>query len=68
MVKSRIVVLTGKEKTDVAVCWMMQPTAGAMLGEREREIWRDMDVSEIQLSDHWNQTKTVMSITETASK
>jgi hypothetical protein len=39
MFKSGMVVLTWREKTDadVAVDWMLQPTAGAVVGERERE-------------------------------
>jgi hypothetical protein len=37
MVKSRIGVLTGREKTDVAVGWKLQPAAETVLGERERE-------------------------------
>jgi hypothetical protein len=35
IVKSRIVMLTGRQKTDVAVSWMLQPTARPMLGESE---------------------------------
>jgi hypothetical protein len=42
MVKCGMVVWTGREKTsvtdhDVAVECMLQPTAGAVVGERERE-------------------------------
>jgi hypothetical protein len=37
MLKCRIVVLTGREKTDVAVGWMLQSVAGAVVGERGRE-------------------------------
>jgi hypothetical protein len=39
MVKSGIVVLTEKKKADadVAVGWMLQPAARAVLGEKERE-------------------------------
>jgi hypothetical protein len=42
MVKSKIVMLTGREKTDVpdvdvAVGWKLQPVAGTVVGERERE-------------------------------
>jgi hypothetical protein len=37
MVKYRMRVLTGRKKTDVAVGWMLQPTAGAVVDERERE-------------------------------
>jgi hypothetical protein len=37
MVKSEIVMLTGKEKTDVTVGWKLQPVAGTVVGERERE-------------------------------
>jgi hypothetical protein len=46
MIKSRMVVLTGREKGDgadanVVVGWMLQPTAGALVGERERKLmWR----------------------------
>jgi hypothetical protein len=32
-----MVVLTGREKADVAVGWMLQPAAGASVGENERE-------------------------------
>jgi hypothetical protein len=42
MVKSGMVVLAEREKTDmtdvnVIVGWTLQPIAGAMVGERERE-------------------------------
>jgi hypothetical protein len=39
MVKSGMVMLTGREKvdTDVVVGWMLQPTFEALVGERERE-------------------------------
>jgi hypothetical protein len=37
MVKSRMVVLTGREKADVDVGWMLQPATGAVVSERERE-------------------------------
>jgi hypothetical protein len=42
IVKSGMVVLTGREKTnvtdaDMAVGWKLQPTTGTVLGERERE-------------------------------
>jgi hypothetical protein len=42
MVKSGMVVLTRRKKADVTdadvtVGWMLQPAAGAVLGERERE-------------------------------
>jgi hypothetical protein len=42
MIKSRMMVLTEREKGDMAdayvvVGWMVQPTAGALMGERERE-------------------------------
>jgi hypothetical protein len=42
MVKSGMVVLTGREKTDmvdanVAVGWMLQPAAKGVVCERERE-------------------------------
>jgi hypothetical protein len=32
-----MVVLTRREKTDVAVSWMLQSAARALVGERERE-------------------------------
>jgi hypothetical protein len=43
MIKSRMVVLTGREKGDgadanVVVGWMLQPTAGALVGEREIKL------------------------------
>jgi hypothetical protein len=62
MIKSEMVVLTRREKTDVtdadvAIGWKLQPTAGTVVGERERESWCDMDESEIQARDHWNQPK-----------
>jgi hypothetical protein len=41
MFKSGIMVLSGREKTDmidtdVSVGWMLQPTAGAVVNEREK--------------------------------
>jgi hypothetical protein len=57
MVKSGIVLLAGKEKVDVAVGWKLQPAAGTVVGERERESWRNIGESEIQSDDHWNQPK-----------
>jgi hypothetical protein len=50
-----MVVLTGREKPDVIVGWMLQPTAEIVVGERERENWRGVGESEIQPDDHWNQ-------------
>jgi hypothetical protein len=32
-----MMVLTGREKADVAVGWMLQPAARAVLGERDKE-------------------------------
>jgi hypothetical protein len=60
MVKSGMVVLTGREKADVAdadvlVGWKLQPAAGTIVGERERKSWRDVSESKIQPCDHWNQ-------------
>jgi hypothetical protein len=41
MVKSEIVLLTGREKADVAVGWKLQPATGTVVGERERKLmWR----------------------------
>jgi hypothetical protein len=37
MIKSEIGVLTGRKKADVAVGWKLQPAAGTVVGERERE-------------------------------
>jgi hypothetical protein len=42
MIKSEILVLTGKEKTDVVdidvtMGWMLQPTVRVVVDERERE-------------------------------
>jgi hypothetical protein len=37
MVKFEMVVLIGREKTDVVVDWILQPAARAVVGERERE-------------------------------
>jgi hypothetical protein len=37
MVKSEMVLLAGREKVDVAVGWKLQPVAGTVVGERERE-------------------------------
>jgi hypothetical protein len=42
MVKSGMVVLTGREKADVTdadvlVCWKLQPAAGTVVDERERK-------------------------------
>jgi hypothetical protein len=36
MVKSGIVLLTGREKADVAVGWKLQSAAGTVVSERER--------------------------------
>jgi hypothetical protein len=36
MVEFGIVVLTGRYKSDMAVSWMLQPAAGAVVGEREK--------------------------------
>jgi hypothetical protein len=38
MVKSEMVVLTRREKADVAMGWMLQPTAGAVVGKREKKL------------------------------
>jgi hypothetical protein len=38
MVKRGMMVLTGREKIDVAVSWMLQAVAGALVVEREREL------------------------------
>jgi hypothetical protein len=32
-----MVVLTGRKKADVTVSWILQPTAGVLVGERGRE-------------------------------
>jgi hypothetical protein len=37
MVKFGMMVLTRREMVDVAVGWMLQPTAGTVVGERERK-------------------------------
>jgi hypothetical protein len=42
MVKSRMMVLTGREKAnvadaDVAMGWKLQPAAGTVVGDSERE-------------------------------
>jgi hypothetical protein len=37
IVKSEMVVLTRREKADVAMGWMLQPATGAVVGKRERE-------------------------------
>jgi hypothetical protein len=37
MVKSGMVMLTGRENIDVAMGWKIQPAAGIIVGERERE-------------------------------
>jgi hypothetical protein len=37
MVKCGMVLLTEKEKTDVAVGYMLQPAAGGMVDKREKE-------------------------------
>jgi hypothetical protein len=59
MVKSGMVVLTGREKidvidNDVAVDWILQSVTEAVVGKRERKDWHGMDKSEIQPSDHCN--------------
>jgi hypothetical protein len=38
MVKSEMVVLTRREKVDVAMDWMLQPAAGAVVGKREKKL------------------------------
>jgi hypothetical protein len=43
MIKSEILVLTGKEKTDVVdidvtMGWMLQPTVRVVVDERERKL------------------------------
>jgi hypothetical protein len=38
MIKSGMVVLTRREKSDVAMGWMLQPTVGTVVGERERKL------------------------------
>jgi hypothetical protein len=49
MVKSGMVMLAEREKTDVTdvnviVGWTLQPIARAMVGERERELtWRERE-------------------------
>jgi hypothetical protein len=60
MIKFGMVVVTGREKSDmgdvdVVVDWMLQPAAWAMVGKRKRESWRDVSESEIQPGDHRNQ-------------
>jgi hypothetical protein len=37
MVKSGMVVLTEREKSDMTVCWKLQPAAGTIMDKRERE-------------------------------
>jgi hypothetical protein len=37
MVKSRMVVLTGRENADMPVGWKLQPAAGTIVSEKERE-------------------------------
>jgi hypothetical protein len=59
MVKSRMGVLTEREKTDVtdadvALGWKLQPAAGIIEDEKEKESWRGVGESEIQPGDHWN--------------
>jgi hypothetical protein len=58
-----MVVLTGREKfdvgdADVAMGWMLQPAAGAVVGEREREK-ADMAWTRVKYS----QTTTETSLT-----
>jgi hypothetical protein len=62
MVKSGMVLLIRREKADVAdadmaVSWILQPTAGALVDERGRESWCGVTGKEIQAGDHWNQPK-----------
>jgi hypothetical protein len=38
MVNSGMVVLTGREKADVAMSWKLQPTAETVVDERERKL------------------------------
>jgi hypothetical protein len=37
MVKSGMVVLTGRENVDVGMGWKVQPAVGIIMGERKRE-------------------------------
>jgi hypothetical protein len=37
MVKSGMVVLTGRENADMTVGWKVQPAAGTIVSEKERE-------------------------------
>jgi Tfp pilus assembly protein PilZ len=60
MVKSVMVVLTGREKTDVSdadvvwaeCCRLVQTVAGVLVVERVRESWCDMVEIEIETAHH----------------
>jgi hypothetical protein len=47
MVKFGMVVLIGREKTDVVVGWILQPAARPVVGERERESRCGMSESKV---------------------
>jgi hypothetical protein len=47
MVKFGMVVLIGREKTDMLVGWILQPAARVVVGERERESRREMSESKV---------------------
>jgi hypothetical protein len=47
IVKYWMVVLIEREKVDVAVGWMLQAAARALLGEKEKESWRGVIEIEI---------------------
>jgi hypothetical protein len=55
MVKSGTRMLTGRENADVTIGWKLQAATGIVVSERKRENWRDVDESEIQPDNHWNQ-------------
>jgi hypothetical protein len=60
MVKSEIVLLTGRKKVDVAVGWKLQPATGIVVGERERE--REREKSDVA----WVRVRYRQATTETS--
>jgi hypothetical protein len=61
-----MVLLARRENVDVSDADMamgrkLQPAAGTVVGERERESWHGVAKREIEPGDHWNQPNKFMS-------
>jgi hypothetical protein len=57
MVKSRMTLLTGREKSDadVAVDWKLHPAAEIVVDEMKKESWCDWVKIKYNQRDHWNE-------------